>query len=285
VFRSRPDVADRWERGVVGSGLTLSAGKTVRSSRYFSLNSKMFKARGGLPHLLPSIRSTAFGFGSLEDGVGGLSGRWRRVVKDFPCGVSRRLVLEKHFLKLNVKYVVASRRSLTRGHDLRFSFDAISHANLWKREAWYLSLEKEVPLPPSPAVVDQRRIPPGWQLRRVENVTKEMRDVSRGIRQEFINCAWSSAQLTGRERLDEYRDAVNQAPYYTPTSARSIKKRSLLLGLSVANTRRYLKSTVLRDGRLIRDPRQILDLLRPTGKKIWLPAGSFQPINYCPISE
>jgi len=130
--------------------------------------------------LIGCVRSTAFGFGKLEDGVAGLAGRWRRVLKDYPCSKRVRLILEEWFLRVNVRFIVASRRSLTRGLDIKFDPYAICRNNLWKREVHYLSLEKEFPMPARPALLDQLRIPDGWELRRVENVTKQLKRVSAG---------------------------------------------------------------------------------------------------------
>lgn len=45
VFRCRPSEEERWRRNVGASGLTLSAGKTLVHSRFFSLNSAFFLAR------------------------------------------------------------------------------------------------------------------------------------------------------------------------------------------------------------------------------------------------
>jgi len=44
VFRAPGEVACRWMSGVVGSGLTLSKGKTLLDHRYFTLNSRLFQA-------------------------------------------------------------------------------------------------------------------------------------------------------------------------------------------------------------------------------------------------
>jgi len=168
VFRARHEVARRWMDGVVGSGLTLSKGKTLVKPQYFSLNSRLFRARrSGLPVLVPCLRSTAFGFGTLDDGVAGLTGRWHRVRKDYPCSKRVLMILESWFLKVNVRYIVASCRSLTRGLDCKFSPYAICRNNLWKREVWYLSLEKEFPMPVRPALLDQLRIPDGCDESRI----------------------------------------------------------------------------------------------------------------------
>jgi len=275
VFIAPAGVADRWKRGVVGSGLVLSAGKTLVCPQYFSLNSRLFRARRtGPPVLVPCVRSTAFGFGTLEDGVAGLTGRWSRVRKDYPCSKRVLLILESWFLKVNVRFVVASRRSLTRGLDMKFSYDAISRANLWKREVWYLSQEIEVPMPVRPSLLDQLRIPDGWELRRVEKITKEIKEKSRGAGPAFIECAWSPATLTERDRYTRFEEAKKSAPYYCPTRSVGATKRARLLKLAKCNAKRYLKPGLLRDAGWVTNPYKILSICRPVGKKIWLPVES-----------
>jgi len=275
VFRASAEVACRWKEGVVGSGLTLSAGKTLTTSQYFTLNSRLFRARkSGDPVLVPCVRSTAFGFGNLDDGVAGLAGRWRRVRKDYPCSKRVLAILETWFLRANVRYIVASRRSLTRGLDMKFSYNAISRTNLWKREVWYLSQETEFPMPVRPALLDQLRVPDGWELRRVENVTREMRVKSREAGPAFIECAWSPATLTTRERCARFEEAKKLAPRYCPSRSVGPTKRARLLKLAKCNAKRYLKPGLLRDEGWTTDPGKILSIYRPVGKKIWLPVES-----------
>jgi len=274
VFRAAAPVARRWMDGVVGSGLTLSVGKTLVCPQYFTLNSCLFRGRrSGLPVRVPCVRSTAFGFGMPDDGVAGLTGRWHRVRKDYPCSSRGVAILESWFLKVNVRYIVASRRSLTRGLDMKFSYGAIARNNLWKREVWYLSQEKETPMPAKPALLDQCRIPEGWELRRVENVTKEIRKKCREAGPAFIELAWSPATLTERERCARFMEAKKLAPYYNPGKPTSSTKRARLLGLAKCNVKRYLKPGLLRDSGWTTDPYKILSIYRPVGKKIWLPVG------------
>jgi hypothetical protein len=274
VFRAAAPVANRWMEGVVGSGLTLSKGKTLVCPQYFTLNSCLFRGkRVGSPVRVPCVRSTAFGFGMPDDGVAGLTGRWHRVRKDYPCSKRVLLILESWFLKVNVRYIVASRRSLTRGLDMKFSYDAIARNNLWKREVWYLSQEKETPMPAKPALLDQQRIPDGWELRRVENVTKEIRMKSREAGPAFIELAWSPATLTERERYERFTETKKLAPYYCPGRSIGATKRARLLKLATCNAKRYLKPGLLREGGWTTNPYKILSIYRPVGKKMWLPVG------------
>jgi len=135
-------------------------------------------------------------------------------------------------------------------------------------------------MPPRPALVDQQRVPDGWELRRVERVTKGIRKISRGAGPLFVECAWSPGTLTGRERFSRYEDLKRTAPRYEPIRTRTLSKRARLLGLAPKNAKRFLAPSVtrqvLRDGvwsfEHLKDPYRILDIYRPVGKKLWLPA-------------
>jgi hypothetical protein len=293
VFQSSETIARKWQEGVVGSGLVLSRGKTVVDRRYFTLNSRLFVARGSTPRLLPSVRSSAFGFRTPDDPVASLQGRWHRVVKDFPCGGKRREVLEEEFLRLNTRFVVASRRSLTRGLDCKFSPNALFATNLWKRECWYLSLEKEDPLPISPKQREEKRIPEGWECVRVENYTAKVRDEERKIASEWVRLAWEPSTSSDSDysvAVERYKERCNLAPYYTPKSRLGLAKRARLLRLSVQNAKRYLKPCLLRGSvdngdrglsptSIVTCPYDILRISRPSGKRCWLPTG-FIPVPF-----
>jgi len=274
VFRCKPEIAEKWANGVVGSGLTLSKGKTMIHRTYFSLNSKLFSARGSQVSIVPAIRSTAFGYKDVQDGVASLRGRWCRVIADFPCSKRKRVVLGTHFLRINARYVVASRRSITRGLDMNIPYQSIMATNLWRRECFYLSFQKEEPLPISPEASDRLRIPEGWECRRVEEPTKEMEDVQREIGPLFLEFAWEKEEVKdGRVARARYEEQVKLAPTYRPQQIVSRRKQARLLGLSLSNTARFLKPSILRDGRVLRDPAEIVKIYRPSGKRFWLPIG------------
>jgi hypothetical protein len=188
VFRAPEDVARRWMEAVSASGLKLSKGKTLVHKVYFSLNSRLFSSRGSV-RALPAVRCTAMGYRPNDNPVASLSGRWRQVVKDFPRRGRVRVALASEFLRVNVKYVVASRRSLTRGLDAHFPYEAFAATGLWRREVWYLSLPEERPLPIDPETSRKARVPAGWESRRWEVVTREMDEVSKGAYAEFVKLA------------------------------------------------------------------------------------------------
>jgi len=279
VFRSSRELAEKWAAGVAGSGLTLSPGKTMIDAKYFTLNSKLFKGTPGCARLLPSLRSSAFGFKDSDDPVHSLSGRWGRVKRDFPCGGRLRTTLETLFLRENSRYVVASRRSVTRGLDMKVSPDALMATNLWKRECFYLNLGKEEPFPLSPEAREKMRIPEGWECVRIENMTKEIEEETRKIGPEFIGMTWDKTfkSAVGRDELvRSYEEAVALAPKYVQ-GRRGYARCSRLLKVSVQTLRRYLKPHVLMDGAVVFDPWRIVRKTRPRGKRVWLPAG-YHPV-------
>jgi len=60
VFRCRPHEYRRWKRSVGAAGLTLSAGKTLLDSRFFSLNSAFFEAQSSGVREVPVVRYSLF---------------------------------------------------------------------------------------------------------------------------------------------------------------------------------------------------------------------------------
>jgi len=236
VFRSTPEVSSRWMKGVVGSGLVLSKGKTMVHGTYFSLNSCLFKARPLDVFIVPCIRSTAFGFCPSGQGVESLAGRWRASFPGF-FG-NRRTLLRVDWLKWNRKWIVASRRSLSRGLGLNVNESEVRSAGLWSRECFYLSMARETPLPVKRSVLDQvLKVPHDWEPRRVEKITKKMRKESLGLAGAFIECAWSDVR--GIFADSDYRDRVDDAPNWLG-DLRDSRRSSRLLGLSKRNSRRFL---------------------------------------------
>jgi len=262
VFRATPEVANRWMESVSLSGLTLSRGKTMVDRRYFSLNSCLFKSLSGGVRLVPFVRSTAFGYRSSDDKVASLAGRFRSFCPGF-FG-ERRSLLRVSWLRWNTKYVRASARSLTRGLGINVNYSELVRSSLWDREAWYLSLPAEPPMPVRRCVLDQARIPEGYELREVSVVTKEIRRLGREAAGSFVELAWSP--VTGLFNDSDYAERVRSgcANFYGWLESRlSLSKRARLLGLSPRNCYRYL-----------RPPRSLLpDSPRNRRKKVWLPVG------------
>jgi hypothetical protein len=268
VFRGTPQEASRWMEKVQGSGLVLSAGKTMVNDRYFSLNSMLFKSGSERkPWMVPMIRSTAFGYrplGGPREGMDSLVGRFRSFCPGFYG--DRRSILRTEFLRWNSKYVVMTRRSCTRGLGLPVRRSELIASGLWDRECFYLSLPKEAekPLPARPSRLDQDRKPLGWELRPVERITKGLRRVMRRAGPLFVECAWSLRGVRPPEEDSEWVRRVQDGTFFWgfDSSRKDIRSRARLLGLSPSNARRYLR------------PRIYDEDLRKEGvyrRRVWLP--------------
>jgi len=275
VFRASALVADRWMKGVVGSGLTLSPGKTLVDRLYFSLNSSLFVASKSTVKTVPIIRSTAYGLANRQGGVETLRGRWRASFPGFSG--ERKSLLRVEWLKWNRKWIIASRRSLSRGLGLNVSESEVRSAGLWSRECFYLSMERETALPVKRATLDQvMRVPTDWVLRRVDVITREMRKKMKGVAGAFVECAWSS--IRGIFDDSDFRDRVDDSPSWLG-EVRGLKRRARLLGLSPRNASRYLAPHTPLVSRRRRDCggfdvsyRTLESYWRQVRVSVWLPA-------------
>jgi len=273
VFRARPEVGRRWAAGVAGAGLTLSVGKTMVSDRYFTLNSTLFRGGAKGAKRLRVVRASALGLRPGANPVESLAGRWKRLVKDFPSRKWRE-VLATFFLKYNSWTIVRSRRSISRGLALSVPPGAVVSAGLWPREAFYLSFPKELPLPLSPEARVKLRVPEGWVCRRVEEITKEIKDESARVGPEFVSLAWTKAPEGSAEDFSvrAWLESVRvSGPTYVVRSRSRLLRSSRLLGLSPTNTKRFLKPGVLLD-RWETCPHVVIRECIPRGKPVWLPA-------------
>jgi len=253
---------------VKGSGLVLSAGKTMVNDRYFSLNSMMFKSgQDRKPWVVPMIRSTAFGYriqGGLREGMDSLQGRFRSFCPGFYG--DRRSILRTEFLKWNSKYVVMTRRSCTRALGLPVSRSELIGSGLWDREVFYLSLPKEAekPLPVRPTRLIQDRKPEGWELRLVERVTPRMRRIMKQAGPLFVECAWTLRGVKPAEEDSEWVSRVKDGSFHWgfDASRKNIRQRARLLGMSISDTRSYLRPKIYDED---------LRRLGIARKRVWLP--------------
>jgi hypothetical protein len=165
VFRSTPQEYERWKAGVEGCGLVLSKGKTLVANNVFSLNSTFFVSGTKRVRLAPVVRSTAV-FKKLED-FNSLKGRVETFKGFRP---DRRDSWVSFLLGRFRSAITASRRSLTRGLDMRLSKQVIFRSGLAERESYYLSLDKRFD-PPLQATQNgylKQRVPEGWVRGRSE---------------------------------------------------------------------------------------------------------------------
>nr|UVD54632.1 RNA-dependent RNA polymerase [Verticillium dahliae magoulivirus 1] len=158
VFRCRPEEAERWADGVVGSGLVLSKGKTLVNEGVFTLNSTLFAGCKVGCRALPFVRSKALF--TAPESVSALAGQLSSLCPGFN-GLSR-CHWQVHFLRNFSRLVWVSQRSLTRGLGLRLRESVIRQAGLLRRERFYLSLSKEEPLPSLPLEYAHTPFPQGF---------------------------------------------------------------------------------------------------------------------------
>jgi hypothetical protein len=271
IFRASQEVISRWMKGVKGSGLVLSKGKTMVDRTYFSLNSSLFKASEKRVSQVPFVRGKAI-WGSVEDShpVMSLSGRWR----SFCVGYSgyRKRMWRELWLRQNRSTILASRRSLTRGLGLSVSKTNLIDSGLWDRECFYLSFPDgvEKPLPPHPALVEQQRIPEGWSIRPVDRITKEHRKLQKELGALFVQCAWSplSVNENMKEKIQSWRHrAFGNSIRWEVNDRRSLLSKARLLGLSRRNAVRYLRPRVTEEQIRQIVSRNRLKLCLPTEKK------------------
>jgi len=184
VFRAKRAVAQQWIDNVGKSGLKLSVGKTMVDRTFFTLNSTLFKASGFKVKMVPFVRSKAL-FGK-DDSLCSVPGRFKSAFPGFTG--SSAFLLRACFLRQNVGYITASRRSLNRGLGMKVRPELLKVSRLWTRECSLLSLPVEKP-PPAPRSMWEKR-PEGFELARKEcphRYTKEEKD---DLVTAVVNAAW-----------------------------------------------------------------------------------------------
>jgi len=184
VFRGTPDEYERWKCGVQACGLVLSEGKTLVAKNHFSLNSTFFVSGTKRVRLAPVIRSTAlfkkWDFYNLKGRVETFRG----------FRPDRRDRLVSYCLGNARSTITASRRSLTRGLEMKLSKKVIHQSGLAERESYYLSLDKMYDAPLQVAQIGylRHRVPEGWvRVRSTDPVNEEEQ---RLFFEELVAATW-----------------------------------------------------------------------------------------------
>jgi hypothetical protein len=159
VFRCRPDEAERWMSGVSGAGLVLSRGKTLVNEGVFTLNSALFSGCRKGCKALPYVRSKALF--TMPSSLSALAGQFQSLCPGFFGSCRRRWQI--YFLRRTARLVWASQRSLTRGLGLAVSESVIRQSGLSRRERFYLSFDREEPLPSPLLEYDHTPHPVGYR--------------------------------------------------------------------------------------------------------------------------
>lgn len=232
VFRCKPQVADRWMKGVGASGLKLSKGKTLLDRRYFTLNSLLFKGVVSGCRQLPIVRSrTLFGLECSESPVGSLPGRFMSFCPGF-YGAKRRL-LRSVFLRENRGYIEQSRRSLLRGLGIPVTAADLKESGLWARELRYLALPAEAALIPTFSCWSQ--VPEGYEIGWRNRKERNGRDSDSVLRNALVEAAWKPARpVTMSQYRETWRTGLDLSDKaYSSTSVR-FDRVSRLLNMSHA---------------------------------------------------
>jgi hypothetical protein len=247
VFRTTPDLYQKWKDGLSATGLTLSAGKTFVHPRFFCLNSKYFRAKTEKePVIVPILRASCLY--RIGDDPNQVAGWANRVGEGFD--EKRAADLQVAVLRRNHKLIRCSQRSVTRGLGVKTNASVITRAGLREWEGFYLGMPRES-APPSKKSVGT--LPHGWAKIAVPLGGQD----DPGFGAACVRSAWTVAAdvLT----VDDYwtlvrRDTVR----YRKRDARWWQKASKLAGLSTTGCRDWLRPK--------------LDI-RDRGKRVWRRTG------------
>jgi len=231
VFRCTNEEKDRWMEMVGRTGLVLSMGKTMVNKTFFSLNSCWFRSYRGGCKLVPVIRSTALGLGS-RGSPDSLQGRYRSFAVGF--GRKAKNILDCLFLRKNSGVIHATNRSVTRGLGMYVSFEVLVKSRMWARESFYLSMEKERPLPPKKSDLSWSVVVPGWR-RTFGTMSKEDRDAQKQYAAESVDVVWSTVPVSERGLEEAYRAEVKEGTFafssWLDERKRSYLRWSRLMGV------------------------------------------------------
>jgi hypothetical protein len=204
VFRATPLEVKRWETNVGKSGLKLSVGKTMKSSRFFSLNSAFFDANLG--GFVPFLRPRAV-WSSKErvcERIASLKSRFYSSSVGF--GGDRKDIVRAFFVAENRSLVFRSRRSLTRALEIDVGRGVLEGLDLWHRELFYLEQDSERPLPSSSYAsmrandvpVGFSRVSPHWYPK------QDIKDWSRQFNAETVVNAWEKPILSDSDAEEKW---------------------------------------------------------------------------------
>jgi hypothetical protein len=201
VFRSTRAEFDQWAEFVGQVGLRLSRGKTLVSSRFFSVNSHFFRAGKGLPRLIPVLRTG--GLVKLVTCVSGLGGAFRSFTRGFQGPALDKA--QTVFLRWRKRYIFKAGRSVT-SMGIFPTVQALQGAGLWRREAWFVETGLERPLPVDPSRLQWCRPPGGWErvpFSERRSVRRRQREVERSFWSLLTSDAWLDKPRPG-VLLDQY---------------------------------------------------------------------------------
>ncbi|QKI79954.1 RNA-dependent RNA polymerase [Erysiphe necator associated ourmia-like virus 125] len=211
VFRASPEESDAWFKNVEKGGLTVSRGKTLVDSRFFSLNSCLFKATAKKSKAVPFVRPKAVWSAKerLCEQVSSLRSRFNSFCPGF--GRRKRVQLDTFFLCENSAAIRRCRRSLTRGMGMRVGRESLTDAGLWFRELFYLEKWSEPDLPAfSFSQMKCKDIPQGWQrVSRYRYPASVVSGWEARLAFELVRSAWSSDVLSDSDAEERWWSACD----------------------------------------------------------------------------
>jgi len=169
VFRTTPTVARQWESDVAKGGLVLSIGKTMKNSRFFTLNSALFEGLSNKSRAVGFVRPrSCWSAGSASEQVFSLRSRYYAFSSGM--GGKRTSVAREFFIAQNERTVHLSRRSLSRGLEMKVDQGLLRRRGLWHRELYYLEQDVEQPLP----LLEKGGVPEGFVQVSASRVSVDM---------------------------------------------------------------------------------------------------------------
>jgi hypothetical protein len=226
VFRAPREVADRWMRGVGSLGLRLSPGKTLVSESFFSLNSTFFFARGGRACRIPVLRPALLC--RENPAPSGVGGGCRTFARGFRGEAKIRA--DTVYLRWRRRELDALGRSVWR--DLRAGVEpeALIRSGLAIREAFFLSVGLENPLPLDRARLGRSSVPDGWVRRPRPSASRKQRRKERAVESVLLarlsDLAWVEKPTSlSRLQRETWKAAVagSQMPSFTWWNSRRTK--------------------------------------------------------------
>lgn len=247
VFRCRPSEYERWAEGVGSLGLTLSAGKTIVSKSFFSLNSCFFQAGVGRPREIPVIRLTTLSRRGIPTGssfvrfIRGWKGHARRIIGGW-------------FLESHSGAIRASGRSVVGGLHIPADNSQLHTAGLSVREAFYrgsgrgsLGLDEKIPEgKPSPLCYPSTETE--WVYHRgfLSASHAEERDWRNRRQEEVWESSWQKATYS-LDNVDSWWDNVKRHGYEASWLAwKASRKRVARMGVVINIPLRSVKVPRLR---------------------------------------
>jgi len=106
----------------------------------------------------------------------------------------------------------ATNRSLLRGLGIRVSFDVLVESRMWAREAFYLSMENERPLPPKKTELCWKVKVPGW-TRTYGSMSEEDRLAQKEYSGECIDLVWSIPPVSDADVGKKYWEEALEGTY------------------------------------------------------------------------